>query len=163
VAFDLSPRRRDKALEMGATAAVDAAPFAGAFEALAAVLAGEAPADRSALEAVRANQCEVVFECSGSARAMEVSFLLAGKELTVFGYVPEPVRTMPAAWFAKELVIRNSKILQISDLQAVADLLAAGRIDTRPIVTDVMGFADYAAAVDKVRAGDAIKIALIWS
>ena len=127
-------------------------------------LAGEAPIEqqRSALEAVREHQCEIVFECTGNPRSLEISFLLAGKDLTVFGYTDQPVEALPAVWFQKELTIRSSKILGIDDLRAVAGLLAAGEIDTRPIVTDVMSFSDYPAALERIAGGEAIKIALVW-
>jgi threonine dehydrogenase-like Zn-dependent dehydrogenase len=164
VGFDIHGQRRDKALEMGAGSVVDAAGFSGAHEAVKRRLAGEAPSEeqRSALEAVREHQCEIVFECTGNPRSLEASFLLAGKDLTVFGYTDRPVEALPAVWFQKELTIRSSKILGIDDLRAVAGLLADGKIDTRPIVTDVVSFSDYPAALERIAAGEAIKIALAW-
>ena len=65
-------------------------------------------------------------------------------------------------WFRKELTIKSSKILGIDDLRAVAGMLAAGEIDTRPIVTDVVSFSDYAVALERIARGEAIKIALVW-
>lgn len=165
VGFDLDACRRSKALEMGATATVDGAQFLAAPEALKRRLRGDGEPDaepRAALAAVRANQCEILFECSGNPRSMEVSFLLAEKDLTVFGYVNEPVEAIPAVWFQKELLIKSSKILTIDDLRAVTELLADGRIDTRPIVTDVMRFSQYAAALERIGNREAIKIALTW-
>ncbi len=161
VGFDLDEPRRETARAMGATEVVDAAEFAGAFEAAKAAMAG-GPDDAPALRAVRRHQCPTLFECSGSARSMEVSFLLAGRDLTVFGYVPEPVEAIPALWFARELTIRNSKILTLDDLRAVTALLADGSIDTRPIVTEVMPFSQYDSALEKIRRREAIKIALTW-
>lgn len=164
VGFDIHPLRREKALEMGAGSVVDAAGFRGAHEAVKRRLAGEATTEeqRSALEAVREHLCEIVFECTGNPRSLESSFLLAGKDLTVFGYTNQPVEVLPAVWFQKELTIKSSKILSIDDLRAVAGLLAGGAIDTRPIVTDVVSFSDYAAALERIVRGEAIKIALVW-
>ena len=165
VGFDLAAARREKAREMGATETVDASVFLEAHEAVKARIAGdETPTDphRAALEAVRANACEVVFECSGNAASTQNSFLLAGRELTIFGYVRDVVEALPCLWFQKELVIRNSKILDLSDLRAVAGLLDEGRIDTRPIVTGVMNFTEYRDAIERIARREAIKIALKW-
>lgn len=164
VAFDLDAGRRDKALEMGASAAVDAGVFAGAHEAAVCLLRhGQPDAQQQAgLDAVRAHQCDVLFECSGHPRSMETSFLLAGRDLTVFGYVTEPVEAIPAVWFHKELAIRTSRILSIPDLRAVVRLLEQGRIRTSPVVSDVMSFADYGEAIEKIARRRAIKIALVW-
>jgi len=165
VGFDLDPARRQLAGRMGATAVVDAAPLAGAHQAAKARLRGEdavSAEQRGTLAAVEENACEIVFDCTGSARGLETSFLLAKADLTVFGFVAEPVEALPALWFQRELTIRNSKILRISDLRAVTEMLADGRIDTAPVVTEVMGFGEYAAAVAKVQRREAVKIALTW-
>ena len=165
IGFDIDSRRTTKALEMGATSVVDAGRFLGAHEAAKHhVCQGEVldESRRSILEAARANQCPILFECSGNARSMEVSFLLASGELTIFGYVDEPVEVIPALWFQKEMAIRSSKILQMSDLRAVVELLSAGRIDTRPILTDVLRFSEYAAALERIKRREAIKVALTW-
>ncbi len=165
IGFDLDAARRAKAMEMGATAVVDAAPLAGAHEAIKRRLAGNGepdPRQQAALEAVKANQCEILFECSGNPRSMEVSFLLAGKDLTVFGYTQQVVEAIPAVWFQKELLIKSSKILTLDDLRAVAALLAGGRIDTRPIVEGPMSFRQYGEALERIRNREAIKIAMTW-
>jgi len=165
VGFDLDAPRRAKALEMGASAVVDGALFAAAHEAVKRRLGGAGGLDeaqQAAIEAVKANQCEIVFECSGNPRSMEASFLLAGKDLTIFGYTDQPVEVLPAVWFQKELAIKSSKILRIDDLRRVAELLAEGRIDTGPIVTHMMGFSQYAAAIERVKRREAIKVALTW-
>jgi threonine dehydrogenase-like Zn-dependent dehydrogenase len=150
---------------MGASSTVDPAPLAGAYTIARRLFcehASPSPAEQDLLDAVKANQCEILFECSGHPRSMENSFLLAGSQITVFGYVPQPVEVVPAMWFAKELVIRNSKILSIDDLRAVTRLLEQGRIDTRPVVTHVMPFAEYDRALGLVSRREAIKVALVW-
>ena len=165
IGFDIDQRRRSKSLEMGATSAVDSSQFLGAHEAVKRRLSEAAESDeaqRAALQAALANQCEILFECSGNPRSMEVSFLLAGRDLTVFGYTNEPVEVLPAVWFQKELQIKSSKILTIAELRAVTQLLAEGKLDTRPIVTDVVHFAEYGAALERLRRRESIKIAMTW-
>jgi len=53
-------------------------------------------------------------------------------------------------------------VLTMDDLRAVAAMLDAGKIDPRPIITDVMPFTQYDKAVDRIRRREAIKIALTW-
>jgi threonine dehydrogenase-like Zn-dependent dehydrogenase len=165
VGFDLDADRREKSREMGATQVVDGARFLGAAAALKRSLqAPDAPSadEQAVLEDARAAACPLLFECSGHPRSLESSFLLAGKELVIFGFTAEPVEAVPAVWFAKELVIRSSRILTSDDLRTVTAFLEEGRIDPRPIITDVMPFAEYGDALERIRSGRALKIALVW-
>lgn len=165
VGFELQESRRNTALKMGANAVVDAAEFVGAHEVGEKLIRGEAlkAEEQPVAEAIRKHQCEVVFECSGNPRSLETSFLLAGKELTIFGYTEESARANPAVWFSKELRIQASKILSMDDLRAVTGLLEKGLITTQPIVTDVIAFKEYGAGLERLRKGEAIKVALVWS
>jgi len=104
----------------------------------------------------------LVFECSGSARSLETSFLLAGEELVIFGYTTDPATVWQPVWFARELTIKNSKILSLDDLRAVAELMDRGRIAPGKLISARMPFSQYDQAVAAVRGGEAIKVALVW-
>jgi threonine dehydrogenase-like Zn-dependent dehydrogenase len=167
VGFDLDPDRRRLAQRMGATCSVDPAPLAdltGCVEQM--VHATSDPTERrdhhDAAARLQQAACDVIFECTGHPRSLETSFLLAARELTIFGYVDKPVTVNPAVWFHRELVIRSSKQLKMCDLRAVAQMLAEGRIDPRPMITAIMPFTEYAQALDRIRARRAVKIALCW-
>lgn len=165
LATDLDESRRTLSQTMGATQTLDAAMFEGANDgAIARACRHEPPTDAQskAIQAVKDHACDIVFDCSGNPRGTELALLLAMNEVTIFGYVNQPITAAPCLWFLKELVIRNSMILQISDLQAVADMLCAGTIQTGPIVSCVLPFRQYEEAIDRIQRREAIKVALVW-
>jgi len=163
VGIDLSAERRQRALSAGADRVLDGALFLGLHEAAGRRLSGESTAeDAELLRRAEELALEVVFDCTGSARALESSFLLARSELVIFGFVKEPGRFLQAAWFARELVIRNSKILTLDDLHAVARLTSWGLLTPGLLVTHVLPFHRYAEALELVAQGRALKVALVW-
>ena len=73
-----------------------------------------------------------------------------------------PFQVDQSKWFAKEMVIKNSKVQTIDDLRAVTRLLEQGKIDTRSLVSGVMSYDEYDAAVEKLYRKEAIKILMEW-
>lgn len=163
VGIDLSEKRRARGLEIGADRVLDGNESLGLHEAAGRLASGKPEADDKALLAA-ADQLgiDVVIDCTGSARALETSFLLAHREVVVFGFVPEETRCFPAAWFRRELTIRNSRILSLDNLRTVARLTSAGQINPGSLVTHVLPFSRYDEALALVRSGEAVKVALVW-
>ena len=87
---------------------------------------------------------------------------ITNKEVIIFGFTNEPFEVDQSKWFYKEMVIKNSKVQSIDDLRAVVRLLEQGKIQTRSFITDVMTFAEYDKAVERVYNKEAIKILLTW-
>ncbi len=163
-AYDPDASRRERSLACGAHSAHDVSAVSLALRALPKLLRKEPPSaeEAAAVEGLKKDAPALVFDCSGSARGVEGSFLLAGEELVIFGFTTDPITVHQPVWFQKELVIRNSKILALDDLRAVASLLDAGAIDPGKLVTHVMSFREYGRALELVRKKEAIKVALVW-
>jgi threonine dehydrogenase-like Zn-dependent dehydrogenase len=104
----------------------------------------------------------LVVDCSGSARSLQTSFVLAAEELVVFGYTVDPVTAYTPVWFERELTIRNSKVLSHDDFRAVTTLMDEGRIHPGRLISTKMPFSAYGEAIAAIRAHQAIKIALTW-
>ena len=164
IALDLREERLDPALESGATETVLATRYQPAPEMIAKRMRGESstPEEKALAKELESGLAPLVFECSGSARSLETSFLLAGQELIVFGYTTDPVTAWQPVWFARELTIKNSKILSLDDLRAVAELMDRGRIAPGKLISARMAFSQYDKAIAAVRGGEAIKVALVW-
>ncbi len=163
-AYDPDASRRERALACGTDSAHDVSTVALALGAVPKLMRKEAPSpeEAAALEELNRDAPALVFDCSGSARGVEGSFLLAREEVVIFGFATDPITVHQAVWFRKELVIRNSKILSLDDLRAVAALLDSGAIDPGQLVTHVLPFSDYGRALELVRSKEAVKVALVW-
>lgn len=163
VGIDLKKERRQRALEAGADRVVDGSIFSGLYEAAARKAEGNsAEEDTALIETARREAMDVVMDCTGSAGAIEVSLLLAGEEVVIFGVARQETRCIPATWFMKELRIKNSRILSLDNLRTVASLAGRGLIDPGLLVTHTMPFSRYDEALEVVEAGEAVKIALVW-
>lgn len=113
--------RRAMATEMGATEVVDGA-------ASAAACLAEKPR----------GGVDVIFECVGipGLLAQCVDLAAARSKVVVAGVCMQPDTFVPAAAVIKELQLQFVLAYEKRDFQLTLDMMASGRIDPRPMVTD---------------------------
>lgn len=93
---------------------------------------------------------DVVFECSGSPRAWETIMDLPrpGGAIVVVGLPVEPIKIDIAAASTKELRIENVFRYAHQYDRAIA-LIASGKVDLKPLISETFGFEDSKAAFDR--------------
>ena len=137
VVSEPAPGRRQTALAMGATHAIDpgAGPVAGAF----AALAGSRPG--------------VVFECVGNPGMLQHAIELAGVRgrVLVAGVCLEEDRIRPLAALGKEVHLQFSQCYTERDFSDVIDAIAHGRADPAPMLTRTIGFDELPSAFEALR------------
>jgi (R,R)-butanediol dehydrogenase/meso-butanediol dehydrogenase/diacetyl reductase len=141
------PTAKRRARAIGATATLD--PGSGDLAEAFADTAGGAP--------------EVVFECVGTPGMIEHAVTLAPLfgRLIVVGACMEIDHFRPIMALTKELTLTFVLGHTRGDFQFVIDALAQGRIDPRPLVTEIAGFDRFPAAFDGLRTGaDSCKLLL---
>lgn len=143
VAVDLDSARLEAALNFGATEVVDASQ-PGQLEALC---------DRGV---------DIAIDCTGVPASVKNAMRMSRSEVTIFGFSMEPFEVIQSEWFHKELVIRNTRIMTPPDLRAVVSLWRNGLIDSRPLISGKVSFAQYDRAVESVYKREAVKILLEW-
>ena len=107
---------------------------------------------------------DVVFEMSGSPRAIQDAFRIArnGGRVILFGIPPRPVEID----VAEQLIFKNLDVLAVSGRRIFATwyktrwLLESGVVDLRPLITHECGLEDFAPAMSALEAGEACKIVL---
>lgn len=150
LASDLKPHRLALAAQMGAHATVNV----------------EETADAAAwfVEQNEGYGLDVVFEMSGSPRAIQDAFRIArnGGRVILFGIPSRPVEID----VAEALIFKNLEVRAISGRRVFATwykarwLLESGVVDLRPLITHEYGLGDFALAFDQLEAGEACKIVL---
>lgn len=105
---------------------------------------------------------DLVIDATGVPESILNSFEITRKEVVIFGFTNKPFLVDQSKWFAKEMIIKNSKVQTIDDLRAVSHLLEEGKIQTKSFINGIMSFEDYDKAVEKVYRKEAIKILLKW-
>lgn len=128
--------RRELATRLGATATLDPArPLLPQVQ----DLAGAAP--------------DVVFECVGTPGMLDTAMAEAphGGQVVVLGVCQQPDTIRPLLGIAKELTIQFVLAYTPADFDAVIELLSAGRIDVRPLITEVVDLAGLPAAFEALR------------
>jgi 2-desacetyl-2-hydroxyethyl bacteriochlorophyllide A dehydrogenase len=143
IAVDLEEHRLQAALAAGATETVNASQP----EALAALIG---------------RGVDIAIDCTGVPASILNAFQMSRGEVTIFGFSMEPFQVVQSEWFHKELVIRNTKIMDFPDLESVVRLWAQHLIDPRPLISRVMKYDQYAEAVEMLYRHQAIKILLEW-
>jgi len=137
IASDLSAQRADRALAMGATAAVHAAQE----DAVAAVkrLAGR--------------RAEVVFDCVGVPGSQQLAMDAAptNGRVVVAGVCMLPDRILPVKAITKELDVRYVFGYGKRDFALTIDMLAARRIDPAPMLSETVGLDAFPAAFESLR------------
>jgi (R,R)-butanediol dehydrogenase/meso-butanediol dehydrogenase/diacetyl reductase len=99
-----------------------------------------APADCAA--AFAAGPPQVVMECAGtgSATALALELVAPLGRVIIVGVAPEPFALDPLPVIFKEIDMRGSFIYRRADFEAAIGLLAAGRIPSAELISDVVGF-----------------------
>ena len=163
VAVDFVEDRLSAAVDSGATETVNASRFEAIQRVLEENVSG---AETGSLGEFYKKELKalapLVIDCSGSAKALQNSFVLAGEELVVFGYTVDPTTVYTPVWFARELTIRNSKVLSHDDFRAVTALMDEGRIKPGRLISRKMSYPDYGEALAAIRAHEVVKIAITW-
>lgn len=143
IGVDLSADRLDAARELGVERLVDAG-------------------DPEQLQGLVEAGADLVIDATGYPQGILNAFEISRREVVIFGFTNEPFEVDQSKWFVKEMVIKNSKVQTIANLRAVVRMLEEGRIRTRPFITDVMSFDEYAEAVERLYEKRAVKILLEW-
>jgi threonine 3-dehydrogenase len=107
---------------------------------------------------------DVVFEMSGSPRAIADSFLIArnGGRVILFGIPSRPVEID----VAEALIFKNLNVLALNGRKIFETwyrtrwLLESGVVDVRPLITKELPLAEYETAFALLAAGEACKIVL---
>ncbi len=120
------------------------------------------PTTDGGMKALMDEKIDVVIDATGIPAAILNAMEITTKEVVIFGFTNKPFEVDQSKWFQKELVIKNSKVQTIEDLRAAVKLLEDGAIETKPFISDVMTFDEYAEAVEKVYNKEAVKILLVW-
>ncbi|SNT04684.1 2-desacetyl-2-hydroxyethyl bacteriochlorophyllide A dehydrogenase [Sphingomonas laterariae] len=137
VVSERSDVRRQRALEVGATAAID--PVAENLGERFRAITGRAP--------------EVVLECVGMPGLIQEGLAVAGvrARIVVVGVCFEEDRFHPLTGLTKEASIHFSQCYHERDFEAVIGLLASGKADARPLHTQTVGFAELPTAFEALR------------
>jgi (R,R)-butanediol dehydrogenase/meso-butanediol dehydrogenase/diacetyl reductase len=126
VVSERAAERRALALELGATATIDAVneDVAARFHAIA----GKRP--------------DVVFECVGVRGVLQQAIAYAGLRgrVVVAGVCTGEDVIMPVTGLGKEVLIQFSQAYTERDFAAVLDAVAQGRVDVAPMRTATIGF-----------------------
>lgn len=150
MAADLKPYRLGLAEQMGATQTVNVDETPDAADWLRAHHGGHG--------------FDVVFEMSGSARAISDAFLIAhnGARVVLFGIPSKPVQID----VAEALIFKNLNVLALSGRRIFATwyktrwLLESGVVDLRPLITHEYPIEEFERAFEELSTGDACKIVL---
>lgn len=132
VVSEMADGRRDKALEMGADAAVH--PRVKNPATVVQELTGAQP--------------DVVFECIGATGTLDeaVTYARRGGRVIVLGVCMEDDSFRPMQALNRELDIRFSLGLEQGEIETAIDMLAAGRVSTEAMITDVIGIDELPSA-----------------
>ena len=147
VVSDLASSRAERAVDFGATAAIDASreDVMPRFE----QICGGPP--------------QVVFDCVGVPGSMQLAIDYAPYDarVVVVGLCMAADTIFPAKAITKELDLRFAFVYRKQDFEIVVDLIASDRIDPSGLVTDRVGFNRFADAFEGLKtADDQIKIML---
>jgi threonine dehydrogenase-like Zn-dependent dehydrogenase len=137
IAGDLSAKRRELALAMGATTVVDAAQVSPL---------GQIPAHLAVNRAV-------AFECTGVTGMIGriVEQIPARSEIVVAGIAHGSDSFTPMQAIAKELSIHFVSFYRQAEFQAALDALASGSINWQPWITGKVGLEGVAAAFEELK------------
>jgi len=128
VVSEMADGRREKALEMGADAAVH--PRVKNPSAMIQEMTGAPP--------------DVIFECIGASGTLDeaVTYGRRGGRVVVLGVCMEDDSFRPMQAMNRELDIRFSLGLEPGEIETAIEMLAAGRVSTAPMITHIIGLDD---------------------
>ncbi len=128
IGADLSPLRRSVAEELGVTAV--------SGDELAAAAGGRS--------------IDVVFEATGAPALVQGAMELVRPAGTVvlIALYEEPAQIVPTLAVQKELTVRGSAIFTPAEFEEAVELLAAGKVRGRPLITHRLALEDLGAAFE---------------
>jgi 2-desacetyl-2-hydroxyethyl bacteriochlorophyllide A dehydrogenase len=87
---------------------------------------------------------DIVFECAGNGEAARtaVSLVKSGGQVLVLGVGGDPIPVPEAELVIKEIDMRATLAYDNEEMHLVVDFLAQGRINTKGIITDIIGLDD---------------------
>ncbi|MBE0596497.1 MAG: alcohol dehydrogenase catalytic domain-containing protein [Desulfuromonadales bacterium] len=136
IVSERDPNRARQAQKFGATGFVDAR--------------GEAAAE---FQRLTGGAPELIFECVGVpgllARCVEMAAY--GAEIVVVGFCMQPDTFVPALAMLKEISFKFSIGNNKAEFQFIADMMAADRINMRPLITDLVSLSDLPTAFEALR------------
>ncbi len=137
IVTDLVAARLERAAAFGATAGIDASE-SHAIERIKAI-AGERP--------------RLIFDCVGvpGSQQTAMDFAPVDGRIVVVGVCMEPDRILPVKAITKELQLRYVYGYGREDFAFAIDMLGAGRIDSRPMVTGGVGFDRFPATFEALK------------
>lgn len=112
------------------------------------------------VDELKKNGVDVVIECSGNKFAYQNAVYMAREGVVVFAYSEGNIELPLYPMFDHELTIYNSKWLTNDDLQAVVDMISAGKINTEKMISRKIGFEQYLEAVEQIGRGEVIKVVM---
>ncbi|GAB3963570.1 alcohol dehydrogenase catalytic domain-containing protein [Actinoallomurus acanthiterrae] len=115
------------------------------------------------VEGGAAPTADVVFDATGHpAAAPEITSWSrpSGRIVLVGAYPPAPQPTALLSIMFAELTLVGTRIYTRQDILAAIELIASGRVDVSRFVTEVVPLRDAAKAVERLRAGTAMKLLL---
>jgi (R,R)-butanediol dehydrogenase / meso-butanediol dehydrogenase / diacetyl reductase len=147
VVSDLIGRRAERAVDFGATAAIDASRE-------------DVP---SRVQQLAGGQPRVVFDCVGVPGSLQLAIDYApfDARVVVVGLCMAADRFFPAKAITKELDLTFVFVYRRRDFEIVVDLLGRGRIAAGGLVTDRVGFDTFCQAFEALKQpSDQIKVML---
>ena len=137
VVSELAPGRTELAMKLGATAVVN-------------------PRQQSPSEKIReltGNPPAVVFECIGVKSTLDsaVSLAARGGQVVVMGVCMEPDQITPLQCIMKELSLDFVLGYTRPDFEEAIEAISSGRIDAKPLITDVISVDEVPAMFDALR------------
>lgn len=138
VAISRSARRADLALQMGATG----------FEAL-----GDDEIER--VSAALGGMPEIVLECAGAVGMLQkaVEMVAPGGTIVSLGFctAPDPILPSLATW--KQVTLKFSFTYDLGEFEHCANMLDAGHVEPRLMISTTVGLDDFPALFEALRAG----------
>ena len=103
---------------------------------------------------------DVVFEVSGAAAGITLALPLAKVRgtIVVVGIHSEPRAVDLQRIFWRELTIVGARVYEKSDFETAVELVSAGVIPTRTLITRVVPLADTQAGLEELETGNAMKV-----
>ncbi|GAB3475153.1 zinc-dependent alcohol dehydrogenase family protein [Nocardiopsis coralliicola] len=130
--------------------------------AIAASLGAEATTDDTA--ALSGAGFHAAVDVTGAPPAIEAAFdaLRRGGRLLVFGVAPDDARISlsPFRIYNDEITVVGSMAV-LHSYGAALDLMAAGAVETAPLLTHTPGLEEFPAALDLMRAGTGVKVQVV--
>ncbi|MCH9670252.1 MAG: alcohol dehydrogenase catalytic domain-containing protein [Gammaproteobacteria bacterium] len=99
---------------------------------------------------------DLIFDAVGVAGSQQLAINYAPTDgrIVVVGVCMHPDQTVPVKAITKELSVTYVYMYERSDFELTIDMIERGRVDVASMVTDVVGFDEFAAAFDALKTPD---------